>query len=401
MSFRAVTWAFDRVRGLTATQKLVLLALAEFANDDDETWRSREAIAQRAECSVSSVNQTLGVLRDLGLVGVSGRYTWCDQDSGGCASRSAHKHRSGTVYKLFLDVEVAASKKRRPVDKSLGGSTLANSASVEEVASSCGKVHTYKSCKCGPTLAGGSIPHLQPGASVLSINPQLNPQPTDRDLDVLASAPVEVGSVEDSTGGGVAVPGGDGTRQEGLDLVARCLPEHLRVLDAEGLVLVSGLLAERLDAGWSESQILRVMDQPLPSRVDRLASLVAYRLRRNVVPSLAPRRTARARPSPAAVAVGPVVRPSDVAWDRWVWDPVFSGVVSDVDVASPAQIIAATREASRVLADRGLSPGLWRGFWAEAVAGRPELDPEDFDDQKVLADLACRVAERMSHASGS
>ena len=55
MSFRAVAWAFDRIKGLGQGEKLVLLALAEFANDEDETWRSREEIAKRAECSLRSV----------------------------------------------------------------------------------------------------------------------------------------------------------------------------------------------------------------------------------------------------------------------------------------------------------------------------------------------------------
>ena len=74
MSFRAVAWAFDRVRGLSATEKLVLLALAEFANDDDETWRSRESLAARAECSLSSVERAVRTLRTHGVLEVAGRY---------------------------------------------------------------------------------------------------------------------------------------------------------------------------------------------------------------------------------------------------------------------------------------------------------------------------------------
>lgn len=398
MSFRAVTWAFDRVRGLTATQKLVLLALAEFANDDDETWRSRAVIAERAECSVSSVNQTLSVLREMGLVSVTGRYTWCDQDSGPCAVRAAHKHRSGTVYKLHLEVESTSRPRKMsgPADKSVA-STLTNSASVEEMACSCGNLHTYKSCKCESTLANGSTPHLQRAASVLSINPQLNPHLTNLGTELSAG---EVGGIEESSES-AAAPSGAAPPAEDLDLVRRCLPERLRVLDADGLATVAALLRERVDAGWSPAHIFQVMDQPLPPRVDRLSSLVAYRLRRNVSPELAPSARSGGRSGPARAAV--VVRPSDVAWDQWVWGPAYEKALNaaEGEELSPARIISATREVSRVLADEGLSPSLWRGYWAEAVSERPDLDPEDPEAQRVLTDLARGVAHRMSHASGN
>ena len=48
MSFRAVAWALDQINGVGPTVKLVLIALAEFANDDDITWRSRNEIAARS-----------------------------------------------------------------------------------------------------------------------------------------------------------------------------------------------------------------------------------------------------------------------------------------------------------------------------------------------------------------
>lgn len=73
-------------------------------------------------------------------------------------------------------------------------------------------------------------------------------------------------------------------------LVAECLPESMRALDAAGMRRVVGLLEERVEAGWSPAQIRSVMDQPLPPRVGRLASLVAKRLELNVDPMAAPLR---------------------------------------------------------------------------------------------------------------
>lgn len=71
-------------------------------------------------------------------------------------------------------------------------------------------------------------------------------------------------------------------------LVAECLPEHLRALDAGGAARVVRLLRERVEAGWRPAEVRRVMDQPLPSSVGRLSSLVASRLERNVDPAAAP-----------------------------------------------------------------------------------------------------------------
>ncbi len=67
-----------------------------------------------------------------------------------------------------------------------------------------------------------------------------------------------------------------------------CLPESMRVMDAAGARMVTGLLEARLGAGWRPDQIRAVMDQRLPERVGRMAALVASRLERNVVPGLAP-----------------------------------------------------------------------------------------------------------------
>ena len=42
MSIYGVAWALDRVRGVSVGAKIVLISLAEFANEQDVTWVSRE-----------------------------------------------------------------------------------------------------------------------------------------------------------------------------------------------------------------------------------------------------------------------------------------------------------------------------------------------------------------------
>lgn len=169
MSFRAVAWAFDRIRGLGQGEKLVLLALAEFANDEDETWRSREEIAKRAECSLRSVASHLNTLDECGLISRVPRYSWCGDQSGACADKSAHKHRSGTTYRLHLDVEGDFAE-----------STDANLAHVDFSAECSGCGHTCKSCTCGDdrgsTDANSGSPQMQQVAPICTYNPQINHQ---------------------------------------------------------------------------------------------------------------------------------------------------------------------------------------------------------------------------------
>lgn len=172
MSFRAVAWAFDRIRGLGQGEKLVLLALAEFANDEDETWRSREEIAKRAECSLRSVASHLKTLDECGLISRVPRYSWCGDQSGACADKSAHKHRSGTTYRLHLEVEGNFAESAESTD--------ANLAHVDFSAECSGCGHRCKSCTCGDdrgsTDANSGSPQMQQVAPICTYNPQINHQ---------------------------------------------------------------------------------------------------------------------------------------------------------------------------------------------------------------------------------
>lgn len=94
------------------------------------------------------------------------------------------------------------------------------------------------------------------------------------------------------------MPGGDrgaeSASEADLAILAACLPESMRVMDARGLGLVVGLLRERLDAGWAPGEIKRLLDSPLPDRVARMSGLVASRLRRLVAVGESPRAQAAA-----------------------------------------------------------------------------------------------------------
>ena len=284
MSFRAVAWAFDRIKGLGQGEKLVLLALAEFANDEDETWRSREEIAKRAECSLRSVASHLKTLDEYGLVSRVPRYSWCGDRSGACADKPAHKHRSGTTYRLHLEVEGDFAE-----------STDANLARVDFSAECSGCGHTCKSCTCGDdkgsTHAKPGSPHMQRVAPICTYNPQLNHQTKPTRAREEAPVAPEVESFG-SVGSGVDDEIDSLSIEADAELIAECLPPFMRAMDAHGAVAVTRALRDCLDAGWQPEQIRAVMDQALPPNVGRLSRLVCYRLRENVLNGKAPLRSA-------------------------------------------------------------------------------------------------------------
>ena len=89
---------------------------------------------------------------------------------------------------------------------------------------------------------------------------------------------------------------GSGSASDGdLAVLAACVPEQFRVMDACGLAVVVGLLRERLDAGWRPAEIKRLLDSPPPAEgVKFMSRFVAKRLERLVAVGESPRAQAAA-----------------------------------------------------------------------------------------------------------
>lgn len=94
MSMRGLAWAFEA--DLPATQKFVLVAIANYANQDSESWASQGHIAQMCGMSRSTVNRAIA-----------------DLEAGGWISVQARQHESGadrsSVYVLRLPEEERSS----------------------------------------------------------------------------------------------------------------------------------------------------------------------------------------------------------------------------------------------------------------------------------------------------
>lgn len=66
MTVAVMTWAFKQ--DVRPTQKMVLLVLADHANDNGECWPSIATIARKASMSATSVKRNLADLEKTGLI---------------------------------------------------------------------------------------------------------------------------------------------------------------------------------------------------------------------------------------------------------------------------------------------------------------------------------------------
>lgn len=67
MSFAALNWAWNAETG-SPGRKLVLIGLAQFANEENEAWPSQQTIAKRTEQSERTVREHLSWLEENGFI---------------------------------------------------------------------------------------------------------------------------------------------------------------------------------------------------------------------------------------------------------------------------------------------------------------------------------------------
>lgn len=90
MSVRASTWAWQQP--IKGTAKLVLLALADHANDDGKCWPGIETVAKKCGISRIAVINNISKLRKSGFVNSERRYT-------------EEGRRTSNVYTLCLSTD--------------------------------------------------------------------------------------------------------------------------------------------------------------------------------------------------------------------------------------------------------------------------------------------------------
>ena len=311
MSILAMTWAWGLME-LDQSQTLVLLALADAANDEGVCWPSQAEIGRKARLKDRAVRNQIRSLEAAGLLSVSRRAT--------------PQGRKTNVYRLNIGCDFSLQSKQPA--RNAGWVEGFESEPVDNRTFRCNQSNRHEMPVGDPTgtvipvATGTVIPvasiHQTPNIQT----PNLTPPPPAVEGSVRlgngcadeavvegeAVSPVATSVPPDGRSGPQKRPGdakgpatmsargrgAESVSEVDLAILAACVPESMRVMDARGLGLVVGLLRDRLDAGWAPGEIKRLLDSPLPDRVARMSGLVASRLRRLVAVGESPRAQAAA-----------------------------------------------------------------------------------------------------------
>ena len=303
MSNRASAWAWDVDFKGDPRVKFVLVALADQADDYGYCWPSQKTIARKVCQGERTVRRHIATLRDLGLLTV--------------IRRSSTRGRRSNGYQLHVGMKLEESLESQLPANLAGNGEPTDDAPVDNsdgqgdspAIPATGQSGLLRKRPDWPVAqeanSGRSLP-ANSGRLLPIREPSLEPPDQTRpEGDVTSARRTGDGPVR-SGQAGISEPGrssrtrgrgsaGSGQRPSALSagassarsvedqrLIDRCLPAHLRSLDASGRATVAGLLRDRLAAGWGAEQIHSLMDQPLPERVGRLSALVARRLELNV-----------------------------------------------------------------------------------------------------------------------
>ena len=363
-----MTWAWD-LEELDPLPKMVLLALADQANDQGYCWPSQATLAARCSMGERTVRRHLKALQELGLItsevrsSTSGRRSnvymvhvgvslesRLPADLAGCGgpvdNRPVDNFSEGGVSGGIPATGQSGRSRKRPDRPVAQAATPGRSLPATP-----GRLHRgtpIKNRQTGPDLVGdpgggellgesGSVGSGAVGGAGRAESGAAAPLP----------GPVPAGP---PVGPGTSSVAGSSSPAEVAGLLGACLPGHMLALDPGGARVVAGLLRERIEAGWRAHEIQWVMDQPLPASTGRLSSLVAHRLRANVDPGLAPvvvaaagkaARARAARERAGRVVAQGAERPRD---------PVFERALAQVRRESPgASMLEAARAAGELV----------------------------------------------------
>ena len=337
MSSEAMAWA-KRCGEVGSVPQLVLMLMADWADHENKAWPGVKVLASMTSRSERTIIRAIKRLEEAGLIEKSARTAWCALDNPACLSKGPHKHRTSNLYRLKVGavpfVPAKGSAAPGVKEEVFKGDRMSLMA---ETAESSGKPisDNMSLMKFNSDIFGRSI--VTPVSPVCNRDTLENysPDPTqpspsteeaaDPDLglgsvgsgidcvdravaEVAASSPVATSAPPEGRRGPRKRPGGakgagmsgDGwgaeTASDGdLAILAACVPEQFRVMDARGLAAVVGLLRERLDAGWRPAEIKRLLDSPPPAEgVKFMSRFVAKRLERLVAVGESPRAQAAA-----------------------------------------------------------------------------------------------------------
>ena len=319
MSVKVSSWVWGLDTLTDNAPLLVLLALADAANDEGYCWHNQKTLCKKSRQSTSTARRALRKLEAMGLVTTFRRMT-----SKGLASNlyllnvgAEPDHTLQSDQSVTLNVpdgatidEVIAEVERyrlfrvipRPV-KMTGGGSGQNDRGVSADGTFPHDSATGQNDRRGHDDGRGAVtydgtprsqvtgPYKEEPSYEPSLMNQTLPNPPQTPCD-----PVGSGAGQDDVSIPVVMPGSASADAEASALIGACLPEWMQAMDRTGTRQVAAMLAERIAAGWTPAQIRSLMGEKPANGVRRMSSLVAYRLDENVGVADAPQaRTAAAR----------------------------------------------------------------------------------------------------------
>lgn len=400
MSFWAVNWAAE-VAVPSMSEKLLLLLLANFADENDEAWPSIDRLMSMTSASKATIHRLLASLEERGLISREESRRRTAHGNGfvkgtaiiqlmvpdhvvrrpSSASGARPTPASGKTPSRWqsLTGETLTPRDGSPIGQvierpgqaqSLAGETLTDqelwstdllSEGPCQAQSLVGETLTRDEGVSGLTGETGRVSLVRlPPTPPYKEEPPLEPP----DLTNLPASsddgagPVFGGRPVGSAGDHDAKAASSGD----WELLRSCLPEAMQALDAAMAAKVARLLRERLDAGWPARLIRDTLNgNALPLNVHSLGALVAHRVS-NI-------------PVDAAPAIAP-------ALPRLAADPAAG---PDFHPAFRVERLRATLTG----APEAGQPALW---WAEKYRG-PSRIPIDVDLESALrAELAATPA---------
>lgn len=338
MSIWAVNWALNEQLP-SPMSKLLLVALANFANDEDEAWPHLETLESMVGVSKRTVLRGLRELCDGGWI--SRLQGFADGPRGGLV-------KVNSVYRLNLPETVTrrcghgadrpGQLRETPsqVRSDTGDTTVeADSETPSQVRGDMDVTTVDRSdtgdttvvtlvtplYKEEPSVEPSDLAPLPPtpppsmlvdGSGGVGSGPESDPDVEDSrggvGLPAAGSAPAGGRAVSPNPDGGVVPVGRDVAADWAL--IRHALPEPMQVLDDDGVAVVAPLLRKRLDAGWTAADLrAHLAANPVPDRVRHLAGLVAHRLGK-LPPEGAPKSSSSRRriPDPPSTPLRPEER---------------------------------------------------------------------------------------------
>lgn len=218
MSVRVMSWVFG-LEKLAAMPKIVLLAIADCANDEGVAWPGHDMLARKSSCSVRTLIRQIDFLVAQGLLSKQVRNSAAGRRSNVYVVHTGREYVpvpmpvSGVPGPQDCGVSgeegcesCTESTTPKPVDNSVAG----KNPSVDNFSGGKGQTPTFpRKTSQVPNCHLGCSPQSpsDTGVTWLYIEPSLEPSPSLSNLN-------QVGAV-DNFGGGAAAGGGENTRETG------------------------------------------------------------------------------------------------------------------------------------------------------------------------------------------